>query len=53
MLGFFADLDGSPEITLQDGELDWAGWVPRDKLDDDDDYALGRVMVNTFRANRA
>ena len=53
MLGFFVDLDGSPEITLQDGELDWAGWVPRDKLDDDDDYALGRVMVNTFRANRA
>jgi len=53
MLGFFADLDGSPEITLQDGELGWAGWIPRDELDDDDDYALGRVMVNEFRANRA
>ena len=53
MLGFFADLDGSPEITLQDGELGWAGWIPRDELDDDDDYALGRVMVNEFRSNRA
>ena len=53
MLGFFADLDGSPEITLQDGELGWAGWIPRDELDDDDDYALGRVMVNEFRSSRA
>ena len=27
MLGFFAELDGDPQITLQDGELDWAGWI--------------------------
>ena len=53
MLGFFADLDGDPEITLQDGELGWAGWISRDELDDEDDYALGRVMINRFRANRA
>ena len=48
MLGFFADLDGDSEITLRDGELDWAGWVPRDKIEDDDDYALGRALINAF-----
>lgn len=49
MLGFFASLDGDPEITLQDGELDWAGWVPRDEIDDTDDYALGRALINAFK----
>ena len=49
MLGFFAELDGNPQITLQDGELGWAGWVPREELDEGDDYALGRVFINAFK----
>ena len=50
MLGFFADLDGDPEITLRDGELDWAGWIPRSEIDGSDDYALGRALINAFLA---
>ena len=49
MLGFTARLDGSPDVTLQDGELGWAGWVARDELEGDEDYALGHAMIGAFR----
>ena len=49
MLGFTASLDGDPTISLRDGELGWAGWVPRDEIEDGDDYALGRALINAFR----
>ena len=49
MLGFFAELDGDPTITLQDSELAWAGWVSRDDIDERDDYALGHALIDVFR----
>ena len=49
MLGYFADLDGDPQTHLIDGELSWAGWVSRDEIEESDDYALGRKMVEAFR----
>lgn len=49
MLGYFAELDGSPETSLCDGELSWAGWVDRGDIAESDDYALGRQMVEAFR----
>ena len=52
MLGYFAELDGSPEPTLCDGELSWAGWVDRHAIAESDDYALGRQMVEAFRDGR-
>ncbi len=49
MLGYFADLDGDPQTCLIDGELSWAGWVSRDEIQESDDYALGRKMIEAFR----
>ena len=48
MLGFFAELDGSPEVTVQESELSEAMWVPRAEIEPDDDYALGRQMIDAF-----
>lgn len=49
MLGFSAELDGSPRVELRDGELSWAGWVERGEIVDADDYELGRTMIEAFR----
>ena len=50
MLGFFAELDGNDTVSLNDGELSWAGWIARADIEDDYDYALGRAMINAFLA---
>ncbi len=52
MLGYFAELDGDPATSLDDGELSWAGWVDRTDIEESDDYALGRQMVEAFRDGR-
>lgn len=49
MLGYSAELDGSPEITLQEEELSEAEWVERAQIEDGDDFALGRVLIQRFR----
>ena len=51
MIGYFAELDGSPEITLQEEELSEAMWVPRSEVEANDDYALGAEMIRHFRYN--
>ena len=52
MLGFFAQLDGDGAITVQESELSEAMWVPRDQIEPDDDYALGRQMIDAFVSGR-
>lgn len=49
MLGFAADLDGDPAITLQVSELSEAAWVPRDEIDDTGDYVLGQDLIRRFK----
>ena len=53
LLGYFADLDGSEEITLDRDELDMAGWYSRDELDiPADDVSLTNDMIRAFIENR-
>ena len=49
LVGYFADLDGSPEVRVDDQELACAEWVNwRDVPHDPDDYSLTRTMMCTF-----
>lgn len=53
LLGYFADLDGSEEITLDRDELSMAGWYARDELDiPADDVSLTNDMIRAFIENR-
>lgn len=49
LLGFFAELDGSPEIHLDTSELAEAGWFTREEIDlGPDDISLTREMIMKF-----
>lgn len=53
LMGFFCDLDGSPDITVQEEELAFAEWVDRDKLPSDDtNYSLTREMMGVLKARK-
>lgn len=53
LLGFFAELDGSSRISLDENELAAAEWVNRDRLKDmDDSFSLTREMMRVFCENR-
>ena len=53
LLGYFADLDGSPEITMDREELSLAGWYSRDEMDiPADDVSLTNDMIRAFIENR-
>ena len=53
LLGYFADLDGSPEITMDREELSVAGWYRRDEMDiPADDVSLTNDMIRAFIENR-
>ena len=50
LVGFFADLDGSPEITLDTGELQEALWMSRDEMSPiDTSISLTSEMMELFR----
>ncbi len=50
LFGFFCDLDGSPEITMDPNELSVAEWVPRDAITEEDDgLSLTREMMLYFK----
>ncbi len=52
-LGYFADLDGSDAITLEQEELSLAEWVRRDKVPQrGDTLALTSEMMEAFRLGR-
>lgn len=53
LLGYFADLDGSAEITMDREELSLAGWFHRDEMDiPADDVSLTNDMIRAFIENR-
>ena len=53
LLGYFADLDGSADITMDREELSLAGWYHRDELDiPADDVSLTNDMIRAFIENR-
>ena len=53
LLGYFCDLDGSAEITMDREELSLAGWYSRDEMDiPADDVSLTNDMIRAFIENR-
>lgn len=49
LVGFFADLDGDPIITLDRNELSEAVWLTRDEIPKDGStISLTRTMINAF-----
>lgn len=53
LLGFTAELDGSPAITLDCGELSEAGWFRREEIDfTDDGVSLTGEMIRRFMDGR-
>lgn len=53
LFGFFCEVDGNAEIHVQEEELDWADWIPRNELlEDDTNYSLTREMMGVMRAGK-
>lgn len=53
LVGFYVDLDGSDEITMDTVELQEAVWVRRDDLDPNlDSISLTAEMIETFRQGK-
>lgn len=52
LFGFFCELDGSPDIILDEHELSVAEWVDRDQLLTDNDHSLTREMMGVLREQR-
>lgn len=53
LVGFFADLDGSPEIHLQEEELSEAVWVKRDEMEENDtSVSLTSELMEAFRLGK-
>jgi len=53
LLGYFADLDGSPEITMDREELSLAGWYSREEMNiPADDVSLTNDMIRAFIEER-
>lgn len=49
-MGFFCDLDGSDQITLDTSELSEAGWFHRDEITLENDHvSLTREMIVKFK----
>lgn len=54
LLGFFCEVDGSDEITVDHTELKEARWFTADEIDfPDDHFSLTREMIARFRAGKA
>ncbi len=53
LMGFFAELDGSDAITMQEDELAEATWFPRDAIPGDySPISLTGEMITLFRAGK-
>lgn len=49
LLGFFAELDGSDKITLQESELSQAAWIPRAEIRHrPEDFSLTGDLIDRF-----
>lgn len=54
LVGFFADMDGDPSITLDRTELSTAEWFRYDKIPaKDDGVSLTREMIRVFAERKA
>ena len=49
-MGFFCELDGSEDITLDETELSMAAWLTRDELPSEADISLTREMMQQFKS---
>lgn len=49
LMGFFAELDGSDTIHLDETELSVGKWCTRDEIPDDDGVSLTREMMRVFK----
>ena len=53
LLGFFCDLDGSDEITLDENELECAEWIHREDIDVEfDGISLTNEMIVAYKENK-
>ena len=53
LVGFYCELDGSPEITLDKNELAEAVWMPRDEIAPaSTDISLTSEMIQGFRLSK-
>ena len=51
LLGFYCDLDGGEEITMDPGELKYAAWIRREDIVlQPDDYSLTNEMMARFKS---
>ena len=54
LLGFFCELDGNPNITLEQEELAKARFIAQDELNDEpDDLSLTNDMMMFFKVHGA
>lgn len=55
LLGFYAELDGSPEITLDKDELAMASWFTREEIPDiePEEISLTNEMIGEFKKSAA
>ena len=53
MIGFFVELDGDDQVTIQESEIAEAKWFSREELSDDlPQLSLSFEMIETFRCNK-
>lgn len=52
LFGFFCELEGDPEIRLDEHELSFAEWLDREELLTDNDHSLTREMMGVLREHR-
>ena len=54
LVGFFCDLDGDETIRMDEGELKYAEWVEREKIElQPSDISLTNEMMKVFKAGKA
>ena len=52
LVGFFCELDGDETIRMDEGELKYAEWVPREELElQPEDISLTNEMMKVFKYN--
>lgn len=53
LLGFYCEVDGSTEIKMDDNELKFAEWVPRNQIElQPDDFSLTNEMMKLFKEGK-
>lgn len=53
LLGYFCDLDGDETIHMDENELKYAQWVPRDQIQlQPDDFSLTNHMMTLFKTGQ-